>query len=177
MADELRVALRELTREGMTAEEAAEAVLDRPDLREIVLPVLVAEARHIIRFDTRRAEAELRLAWQQERSAGAMLVTRSRVRPPSQTTPSGSSVVSQPNHPATPRVVSPYQALAGRAFWLPDGTYVNWLEATPEQHRARAGWLRQDVQHVVAKAELHEEAARRIEAAGVRCLADLEVAA
>jgi hypothetical protein len=60
-------------------------------------------------------------------------------------------------------------------FWVPGSCeLIRWDQATPEQHLARAGWLRRMAGGLVRTAELHEEAAAVISAAGVRCLADLD---
>lgn len=68
--------------------------------------------------------------------------------------------------------------LIGDTFLLPDGTAVRWLEATAEQHDARAEWLESHAAAVMATADRHRVAAAEIRAAGVSCLADLdEVAA
>ncbi len=67
--------------------------------------------------------------------------------------------------------------LSQSSFALPSGEYVDWLDATAEQHLARAGWTRQQAGALVADAERHESAAAAIEAAGVACLRDLEEAA
>jgi hypothetical protein len=67
--------------------------------------------------------------------------------------------------------------LIERGFILPDGRFVEWLYATADEHLARAGWQRDNARAIVADAELHEEAAKRITEAGVTCLADLEEAA
>lgn len=67
--------------------------------------------------------------------------------------------------------------LVARTFTLPDGTFVDWLRATADQHRRRAGWQRQHAADCERDAELHERAAITIEGAGVSCLADLDAAA
>ena len=73
--------------------------------------------------------------------------------------------------------ISVRRKLAQSSFALPDGTYVDWLDATAEQHRARAGWSRHQSSSLVADAERHEAAASAITTAGVSCLRDLEEAA
>lgn len=73
--------------------------------------------------------------------------------------------------------ISVRRKLSQRCFSLPDSTYVEWLDATAEQHLARAGWLRKSAGSILATAERHEAAAAAILAAGVSCLRDLEAAA
>lgn len=64
--------------------------------------------------------------------------------------------------------------LVSEKFALPDtGEWVSWGEATSEQHRARAGWLRDHADRTLATATRHEQAADDIDAAGVTCLNDL----
>lgn len=64
--------------------------------------------------------------------------------------------------------------LARETFAVPTtGEVVTWLEATPEQHRARAEWLRGLASDIVLTALRHEEAADLIEAEGGACLADV----
>lgn len=67
--------------------------------------------------------------------------------------------------------------LSQSSFALPDGSYVDWLDATADQHLLRAGWQRNQAMALVADAERHEAAAAAIRAAGVSCLRDLEAAA
>ena len=64
--------------------------------------------------------------------------------------------------------------LAGDSFALPDGTSAEHLTASAEQHRLRAGWLRDHASGVLATASFHDDCADAIEAAGVTCLADLD---
>ena len=63
--------------------------------------------------------------------------------------------------------------LAEETFSLEDGSSVPWLSATAEQHRARAAWQRKLAGECVTDAKRHEQAAKEIEEAGVRCLRDL----
>lgn len=69
--------------------------------------------------------------------------------------------------------VAARRMLAEETFSLEDGSSVLWERATPEQHRARAAWQRKLAGECIADAERHEQAAREIEEAGVRCLRDL----
>jgi hypothetical protein len=69
--------------------------------------------------------------------------------------------------------VSARRLLAEETFALKDGSVVHWLDATAEQHRARAAWQRELAGNCVKDAKRHEAAAAEIEAAGVTCLRDL----
>lgn len=69
------------------------------------------------------------------------------------------------------------RTLVDERFILPDGRFVAWLDATADDHRQRAGWLRRQARAVEQTACRHELAAAEIEAAGVSCLRELEVAA
>lgn len=64
--------------------------------------------------------------------------------------------------------------LARESFSLPDGRNVRWLDATVDDHLARAAWQRVFADSCIADAELHEKAAAEIEAAGVTCLREIE---
>ena len=64
-------------------------------------------------------------------------------------------------------------ALADEAFALPSGRWVPWATATIADHLERAAWQRQLAGTCVKDAERHEEAARKIQEAGVACLAEL----
>jgi hypothetical protein len=64
--------------------------------------------------------------------------------------------------------------LLATKFFSPLRGYVLWGEATVEDHLAYAQMQRKLADGLVQTAELHEDAARRITAAGVRCLFDLE---
>jgi hypothetical protein len=131
--------LRKHLEAGKTPEQAAKAVLDSREHRQLLLPLLVWRAHKVTRQETRAVEREVRKAGMDAPAAR--------------------------------------QELVGRTFALPDGRLVGWLEATAEDHLARAGWQRDHARAIVADAELHEEAAKRITDAGVTCLADLEEAA
>jgi hypothetical protein len=68
--------------------------------------------------------------------------------------------------------------LASERFTLADGTVVDWLKATIEDHLARISYLRsiqarynQGVDDTVRR---HEEAVALIEAAGVSCLDEID---
>jgi hypothetical protein len=63
--------------------------------------------------------------------------------------------------------------LVAEQFPLPDGRWVPWGQATPDNHRARAGWMRKHAAAVVADAERHEQAAALIEQSGTSCLDDI----
>jgi hypothetical protein len=67
-----------------------------------------------------------------------------------------------------------YGMLTGEAFVLPGGVWVRWLDATAEQHRERAEWLTVQAAGLLETAKRHEDAAARIEKAGVTCLAELD---
>lgn len=57
---------------------------------------------------------------------------------------------------------------------LPDGRHIDcWLDATAADHRSYAKWCRGQARGLLDTAEVHEAAARDIEAADVRCLRDL----
>lgn len=66
------------------------------------------------------------------------------------------------------------RTLMNDSFVLPDGRWVMWLEATADDHLARAGWLRSQEESIRETRVMHEQAARLITEAGVRCLADLD---
>lgn len=70
--------------------------------------------------------------------------------------------------------ISVRRKLSESSFALPDGRYVTWLDATADDHRARAAWQRGQAASCVADAERHEVAAAAIEAAGVSCLREIE---
>lgn len=70
--------------------------------------------------------------------------------------------------------VSVRRKLSETTFVLPSGEYVSWLDATVDQHLARAGWQRSLASACTTDAERHESAAESIRAAGVSCLRDLE---
>lgn len=75
---------------------------------------------------------------------------------------------------ATPRDrVRAREALAHETFALRDGTRVEWGKATAGQHEERAEMQRALSGECVKDAERHEQAAKEIRAAGVRCLDDL----
>ncbi len=59
-------------------------------------------------------------------------------------------------------------------FYIASAGFVPWLEATAEQHLERATAQRMRAQSELEDAARHERAARDIQTAGVRCLADLE---
>lgn len=69
--------------------------------------------------------------------------------------------------------VAARRALVGRSFPV-EGKWVAWYDATPADHRLRAQWQRRHAGACIADADLHEEAADEIEAAGVTCLRDLD---
>jgi hypothetical protein len=66
------------------------------------------------------------------------------------------------------------EVLAHETFALPDGTRVEWGEATEEQHLARAEMQRRLSGDCIKDAKRHEQAAKEIRLAGVRCLNDLK---
>ena len=74
--------------------------------------------------------------------------------------------------------LSPVQArrqLRNRGFFVPgSGEWVNWLDATVEQHRTRAEYLLSLAAGLTRTAEMHEQAIADIVAAGVTTLAELE---
>lgn len=69
------------------------------------------------------------------------------------------------------------RALAKNEFALLDGTWVEWLKATPEQHEQRASALRQQVAGVLASVSLHERCAEVIREHGVSCLGEVPASA
>lgn len=64
-------------------------------------------------------------------------------------------------------------ALISSTFALADGTRVEWLQATPGQHRERAEMQRRLAGKCLVDAKRHEEAASVIEEFGVTCLAEV----
>ena len=68
--------------------------------------------------------------------------------------------------------------LKGQGFFLPStGEYVLWLNATVDQHRMRAEYLRSMADGIMKTVQMHEEAIADIIAAGVTTLAEIEEAA
>lgn len=80
--------------------------------------------------------------------------------------------------PIPPARLAALRALAGKTFWIPNGTkggqMVVWDQATPEQHDARAANQRRRAGACIEDAERHELAARTIREAGATCLAKIE---
>ena len=68
------------------------------------------------------------------------------------------------------------RVLTKGSFCLSDGRWVTWGQATAEDHRDRAARQRVLAGTILDDAERHDRAADAIEAAGVRCLDDLEQA-
>lgn len=65
--------------------------------------------------------------------------------------------------------------LVDKSFPTADGRMVSWLDATPEDHRSRAFWMRRHAESCIDDAVRHEKAAIAIEEAGVGCLREIEV--
>ena len=88
--------------------------------------------------------------------------------------PNGKKTTTISMHPLpnSARVFSPPPEIKQRA-WLVNGELVHWATATAEQHLTRAAMRRKIAVTEIQVAELHEKAAEEIQAAGVRCLADL----
>lgn len=59
------------------------------------------------------------------------------------------------------------------AFALSDGTYVEWLKATPAQHLDRAEMQRRLAGKCLVDVERHEQAAKLIKKHKVTCLAEI----
>lgn len=75
--------------------------------------------------------------------------------------------------PAAPDVQAEARAaLLGEGFSI-SGRWVLWSQATAEEHRARAQYLRSMAASTLDTAKRHEQAADDIEAAGVTCLAEI----
>lgn len=140
----IRTLLTEHINDGLTAEQAVAKILTRKDIKILVRPLLMDEAQNLHRARTRRIEQQV-----DRDLAGDPpldLAGRAEAR----------------------------RALVAEQFVLPDGTWVNWLDATADEHRARAGWLRNLAAATLATAARHQQAAAEIESAGVLCLRDLE---
>lgn len=69
--------------------------------------------------------------------------------------------------------LSDRQQLMDKGFFLDDGRWVLWGDATPADHRQRADWLHKMANGYMRTAEEHEHAADLIEAAGVSCLREV----
>lgn len=154
MSDTIYKVVRKLVQEH-SAEEAAELALHgltKAELVEFVRPEVERLARSMIRANVRRNEAE--------------------AFPASDLSPVSDSGSREPE--GRPAAI---KQLMGEGFLLPDGVYVLWGEATPEQHEARAGWLHGQAAALVETARRHERAALLIRDAGVVCLNDLGLAA
>ena len=95
------------------------------------------------------------------------LVSRSRTRTVERSVVAGLRDVRGRNR------ASVRKRLASHGFALPDGTWVGWLDATADQHRERAAWLRSKAEGTIETAVSHEQAAKEIDRAGVACLKDL----
>ncbi len=65
------------------------------------------------------------------------------------------------------------RALAAESFALGDGTWVSYLQATAEQHEARADMLRRQLDGIERSALVHERCASVIRVHGVTCLAEV----
>lgn len=76
-----------------------------------------------------------------------------------------------------PVVTSAKAALLDETFPLPDGTRVKWGVATVAQHQARIDYLQGHVDGINNTIERHRSVIREIQAAGVRCMAQLPSAA
>lgn len=67
----------------------------------------------------------------------------------------------------------PLATLRGETFRLGNGREVSWDKATVEEHRQRVEMLERIRAGIAATIDRHQEAIRRIEDAGVTCLAEL----
>lgn len=66
--------------------------------------------------------------------------------------------------------------LLDETFVVPStGAVVRWADATPEQHRERAAYLREHATAVMVTAERHDRAAQIIESAKVASLAEVDL--
>jgi len=149
----IRTMIRILIRDGETPPDAARTVLQaivRPKFHEAAMvqfyPHLLWVANHVAREDVRVIEhvVTTKLRDAAERGEHASVASIARVE------------------------------LSGKCFALPDGRMVQWMLATPAEHRERARWQRAMAAASVRDAELHEVAADEIEAAGASCLAEID---
>lgn len=69
------------------------------------------------------------------------------------------------------------RALLHESFSCSDGRIVTWAQATVDDHMLRIGYLTAKQAGLQTTIDRHQEAISLIEAAGVACLADLEVRA
>lgn len=151
MSETIYKVVRKLV-QNHSPEEAADLALQgltKAQLVEFVRPEVERLARSMARANVRRTE---------EQAFPSSPVSDSESREPE-------------GRPAA------IKELMEKGFLLPDGDYVLWGEASPEQHEARAGWLHGQAAALVETARRHEHAARLIRNAGVSCLNDLGTAA
>jgi hypothetical protein len=145
---DLSARIRELAATGLDEDQITEQLLGEvrklAELRALVTPVLRARVFRYLRERTRTTEKRV---WGSAR----------------QLVDGAESVDS----------VEAMRDLSNSTFALPDGRFVAWLDATADDHLARAGWQRGLAAAVVEDAERHEKAAAMIEEAGVSRLRDL----
>jgi hypothetical protein len=67
--------------------------------------------------------------------------------------------------------------LLPESFVLPDGRMVTWGQATVEDHEARIGWLRGQMDALGQDVDRHQQAVKLIREHGATCLAEIEGAA
>lgn len=65
------------------------------------------------------------------------------------------------------------KVMAKNQFALGDGTWVEFLKATPEQHEQRAAMLREQAAGFITNASLHDRCAEVIREHDVSCLAEV----
>ena len=152
-------ALRRLIKEdGMDVDAASDKVLgfvSRAKLAEFVRPVVLAEARRVARQVARSIED----------AAFSHPPTNGRTSPADLSSGGGEPRLS---------TGEARQALVATRFVLPDGQWVTWGQATAEDHRARAGWLRGLASTITTGAQRHEHAADLIDSHDATCLDDID---
>ena len=154
----IRLALADALAQGLTAEQAADALRQHPKLFDFVRPLLVLEARSVERDRVRAAERRVDGAWQ-----------RARPIADSSAAEKGKRVK------ASVAYVVPQELLELRTkrFSLADGTRVGWFDATIEQHEARVDMQRKLMAGIELDVGRHQEAIRVLRETGAKNLAAL----
>lgn len=137
------------TSPSITNTQLARQVLELID-KEQLLPLLVDHLRHTLRARTRAAERQ------------AFEDFRSRHTPDRTPLPESRPIVNR----------AVFDKLRNARFALGDGTTVNWLSATVDQHRQRIAMLRKSIAGQQETVEFHEESIRFCEQTNTATVAD-----
>jgi hypothetical protein len=146
---------------------AVEAVAAMPArlLKEYVRQLALPVARSMVRAHVRRIEQEVR---------GAVDHASPRTDPLLAESAPTTNEAATPMRGASSGHSVPWHRLFGERLVIPgEGIVTTWERATADQLRQRAAWLRGQAMANIQTADLCDQAADELEAAGASCLAAL----